>query len=61
MYLEYQELLEDLSDDELGQLMRAIFDYEKEVYLVLSATTKYRDLLEIADIYKKETEEMNDA
>ena len=27
--------------------------YEKEVYLVLSATTKYRDLLEIADIYKK--------
>lgn len=27
--------------------------YEKEVYLVLSATTKYRDLLEIADIYKE--------
>ena len=25
--------------------------YEKEVYLVISATTKYRDLLEIADIY----------
>lgn len=26
--------------------------YEKEVYLVLSATTKYRDLLDIVDIYK---------
>lgn len=25
--------------------------YDKDVYLVLSATTKYRDLLEIADIY----------
>ncbi len=28
-------------------------EYEKEVYLVLSATTKYRDLLEIVDIYKE--------
>lgn len=28
-------------------------EYEKEVYLVLSATTKYKDLLEIADIYKE--------
>lgn len=27
--------------------------YEKEVYLVLSATTKYRDLIEIADSYKE--------
>ncbi len=27
--------------------------YDKEVYLVLSATTKYRDLLDIADIYMK--------
>ena len=27
--------------------------YEKEVYLVLSATTKYKDLLEIADTYKE--------
>ena len=26
--------------------------YEKEVYLVFSATTKYRDLLEIVDTYK---------
>ena len=26
--------------------------YEKEVYLVVSATTKYRDLLEIVDIYR---------
>jgi flagellar biosynthesis protein FlhF len=28
-------------------------DYEKEVYLVLSATTKYQDLLEIVDIYRE--------
>lgn len=28
-------------------------EYDKEVYLVLSATTKYRDLLDIADIYKE--------
>ena len=27
-------------------------DYEKEVFLVLSATTKYRDLIDIADTYK---------
>lgn len=26
--------------------------YDKEVYLVISATTKYKDLLEIVDIYK---------
>ncbi len=28
-------------------------EYEREVYLVLSATTKYKDLLEIADIYRE--------
>lgn len=28
-------------------------EFEKEAYLVLSATTKYRDLLEIADMYKE--------
>lgn len=27
--------------------------YEKEVYLVLSATTKYKDLLDIVDIYRE--------
>ena len=27
--------------------------YEKEVYLVVSATTKYKDLLEIMDVYKE--------
>lgn len=30
--------------------------YNKEVFLVLSATTKYRDLLEIVDSYRKITE-----
>lgn len=29
-------------------------EYEKEVYLVLSATTKYRDLKEISDAYKED-------
>lgn len=28
-------------------------EYEKEVYLVLSATTKYKDLVEISDIYRE--------
>ena len=28
-------------------------EYEKEVYLVLSATTKYKDLIEIVDIYRE--------
>ena len=28
-------------------------DYRKEVYLVLSATTKYNDLLDIVDIYRE--------
>lgn len=30
--------------------------YDKETYLVLSATTKYKDLLDIADIYKENFE-----
>lgn len=30
--------------------------YEKEAYLVLSATTKYKDLIEIADTYKEITD-----
>lgn len=30
--------------------------YQKEVYLVLSATTKYKDLVEIVDCYKKITD-----
>lgn len=31
-------------------------EYDKEVYLVLSATTKYRDLIEIADSYREITD-----
>mgnify|MGYP004603269117 CR=1 FL=1 len=30
--------------------------YQKEIYLVLSATTKYKDLVEIVDCYKKITD-----
>ena len=39
---------------EMKQLIDGLDEaYEKEVYLVLSATTKYKDLLEIADTYKE--------
>ena len=31
-------------------------DIEKEVYLVVSATTKYRDLISIADTYSQMTD-----
>ncbi len=40
--------------DDMKKLIQGLDEgYEKEVYLVVSATTKYRDLLEIADIYKE--------
>lgn len=40
--------------DEMKELIDKVpVEYNKEVYLVLSATTKYRDLIDIADIYKK--------
>lgn len=40
--------------EDMKRLMDGLDEqYEKEVYLVVSATTKYRDLLEIADIYKE--------
>lgn len=39
--------------DEVKQLVDGVAEeYEKEIYLVLSATTKYRDLIDIADSYK---------
>lgn len=39
--------------NEVKQLVDGVAEeYEKEIYLVLSATTKYRDLVEIADSYK---------
>lgn len=40
-----QKLIEGLNED-----------FEKEVYLVLSATTKYKDLMDIIDIYKEISE-----
>ncbi|MFG6382633.1 MAG: DEAD/DEAH box helicase family protein, partial [Lachnospiraceae bacterium] len=40
--------------DETKELINKVpKEYEKEVYLVLSATTKYRDLIEIANMYKE--------
>ena len=46
----------DQRDDTLALLRAADGQAEKEVYLVVSATTKYRDLLNIADTYKKLTD-----
>lgn len=65
-HLEYDLVLVDtagFSHRNQGQLsdVRQLVEsvdgaYEKEVYLVLSATTKYRDLLEIADVYRENFE-----
>lgn len=46
----------DQRDDTLALLRAADDQAEKEVYLVVSATTKYRDLLNIADTYQKLTD-----
>lgn len=48
MYLDYDELLEDLSDEELGQLMRAIFEYEKE-----GSEPNFKGLLKMAFAFIK--------
>ena len=43
--------------DDMKKLLDEIDEkYRKEVYLVLSATTKYKDLLEIVDIYREITD-----
>ena len=43
--------------DSMAQFINAVDeDVDKEVYLVVSATTKYRDLLSIADAYSKFTD-----
>ena len=40
--------------DDIKNLIRSVDPrYDSEVYLVLSATTKYKDLMEIADVYKE--------
>lgn len=41
--------------DDIENLLSAINDEEKEVYLVLSATTKYNDLIKITETYKEIT------
>lgn len=46
----------DQRDDTLALLRAADGQAEKEVYLVVSATTKYRDLLNIADTYRELTD-----
>ena len=43
--------------DDMKKLLDEIDEkYRKEVYLVLSATTKYKDLLEIVDVYREITD-----
>ncbi|MDE7300241.1 MAG: flagellar biosynthesis protein FlhF [Lachnospiraceae bacterium] len=42
--------------DDLAQLLDTVPPEQREVYLVLSATTKYRDLLKITDIYSHITD-----
>ena len=43
--------------ESMGNLIHSVDDkVEKEVYLVLSATTKYSDLISIADSYKEMTD-----
>ena len=46
----------DQRDDTMALLRAADGQAEKEVYLVVSATTKYKDLLNIADTYQKLTD-----
>jgi flagellar biosynthesis protein FlhF len=40
-------------NNDLVDIINSVEDYEKEVYLVLSVTTKYSDLLNIANTYSK--------
>lgn len=47
---------EDLKEDVKNLIQSIDSKYNSEVYLVLSATTKYRDLLKIADVYKEISE-----
>lgn len=42
--------------EEISELINNVESCEKEVYLVLSATTKYKDLIKIADKYKEFTD-----
>lgn len=42
--------------DDLEQLINTVPPEHREVYLVLSATTKYKDLLRITDIYSQITD-----
>lgn len=42
--------------DDLEQLLKSVPEEEREVYLVLSATTKYHDLIRITDSYLQITD-----
>lgn len=39
--------------DDIERLIQAVPENEREVYLVISATTKYRDLVKITETYKE--------
>lgn len=42
--------------DDLNHLLESVPDEDKEVYLVLSATTKYKDLIKITECYQEITD-----
>ncbi len=41
--------------EDIGHLIHSIPDEDREIYLVLSATTKYRDLVNITEVYSEIT------
>ena len=44
----------DAQREDMKRLLQSLPEqYERQVYLVLSSTTKYKDLLEITDIYQE--------
>lgn len=42
--------------DDLNHILESVSEEDKEVYLVLSATTKYKDLIKITDCYQEITD-----
>lgn len=59
-YAEYDLLFVDTAgrshqnqeqQEDVKQLLQAAKEYEQEIYLVISATTKYRDLVKITQVY----------
>ena len=43
----------DMSQDDIEKLLLAVPEECREIYLVLSATTKYKDLVKITEVYSE--------